>query len=87
MPRLSQRLRRGGRFTCGASIGGNASYPGTPSSNQLELAGSARQLANHCALIGRKGGLVKLGFDPKSPIRAHAGPGRQARAGTIEVFW
>ncbi len=36
--------------------------------SQLELAGSARQLANHCALMGRKGSVVKLGFDPKSPF-------------------
>ena len=36
--------------------------------SQLELAGSARQLANHCAFIGRKGNVVKLGFDPKSPF-------------------
>ena len=36
--------------------------------NQLELAGSARQLANHCALLGRKGAVVKFGFDPKSPF-------------------
>jgi DNA polymerase III subunit gamma/tau len=36
--------------------------------NQLEIAGSARQLANHCAFIGRKGNVVKLGFDPKSPF-------------------
>ncbi len=36
--------------------------------NQLELAGSARQLANHCVLIGRKGALVKLGFDPQTPF-------------------
>lgn len=35
---------------------------------QLELAGSARQLANHCALLGRKGNVVRFGFDPKSPF-------------------
>jgi DNA polymerase-3 subunit gamma/tau len=36
--------------------------------NELGVAGSARQLANHCAFIGRKGNVVKLGFDPKSPF-------------------
>jgi DNA polymerase-3 subunit gamma/tau len=35
---------------------------------QLEIAGSARQLANHCAYVGRNGNVVKLGFDPKSPF-------------------
>ncbi|HVY82922.1 MAG TPA: DNA polymerase III subunit gamma/tau [Steroidobacteraceae bacterium] len=34
--------------------------------NQLELTGSARQLANHCALLGRKGAVVRFGFDSKS---------------------
>jgi DNA polymerase III subunit gamma/tau len=33
---------------------------------QLDLAGSPRQLANHCSFIGRKGNVVKLGFDPRS---------------------
>ena len=35
---------------------------------QLDLAGSARQLANHSALLGRSGAVVKFGFDPKSPF-------------------
>jgi DNA polymerase-3 subunit gamma/tau len=35
---------------------------------QLDLAGSARQLANHCALLGRNGAVVKFGFDSKSPF-------------------
>ncbi|HEU4626524.1 MAG TPA: DNA polymerase III subunit gamma/tau [Steroidobacteraceae bacterium] len=34
--------------------------------NQLELTGSARQLANHCALLGRKDAVVRFGFDSKS---------------------
>ena len=34
--------------------------------SQLELSGAARQLANHCALIGRTGAVVKLGYDPKT---------------------
>jgi DNA polymerase III subunit gamma/tau len=62
----------------GTTSSGSAASPGVPNAadatpgswpaivNQLELAGAARQLANHCVLIGRKGGVVKLGFDPKS---------------------
>ncbi len=33
--------------------------------NQLDLQGAARQLASHCALIGRQGGLVRLALDPR----------------------
>jgi DNA polymerase-3 subunit gamma/tau len=36
--------------------------------SHLELAGSARQLANHCALLTRNGAVVRFGFDPKSPF-------------------
>jgi DNA polymerase-3 subunit gamma/tau len=36
--------------------------------SQLDVAGSARQLANHCALLGRKGNVIRLGFDPKTPF-------------------
>jgi DNA polymerase-3 subunit gamma/tau len=44
--------------------------PGSWSSiiGQLDIAGSPRQLANHCSYIGRKGNVVKLGFDPKTPF-------------------
>jgi DNA polymerase-3 subunit gamma/tau len=34
--------------------------------SQLELAGSPRQLANHCTFVGHQGNVVKLGFDPRS---------------------
>jgi len=33
---------------------------------QLDVNGLARQLANNCVLIGRKGGLVRLGLDPRN---------------------
>lgn len=33
---------------------------------RLEVAGLARQLANNCMLIGRQGGLVRLGLDPRN---------------------
>jgi DNA polymerase III subunit gamma/tau len=77
----SAAMRTSGATTS-ASLSGSVGSPGAgmPSAadaapgswgaivNQLELAGAARQLANHCVLIGRKGGLVKLGFDAKSPF-------------------
>jgi len=34
----------------------------------LELGGAARQLAAHCALIGREGGLVRLALDPAQSL-------------------
>jgi DNA polymerase-3 subunit gamma/tau len=36
--------------------------------SQLELAGAARQLANHCAFIGRQGAVVRLGLDPRNQL-------------------
>ncbi|MEP7244379.1 MAG: DNA polymerase III subunit gamma/tau [Gammaproteobacteria bacterium] len=33
---------------------------------QLDLGGSARQLANHCVLIGRRGSVLRLGMDPRN---------------------
>jgi DNA polymerase-3 subunit gamma/tau len=33
--------------------------------NQLDLQGAARQLASHCALLGRQKGLVRLALDPR----------------------
>jgi DNA polymerase III subunit gamma/tau len=36
----------------------------------LELSGAARQLASHCALLGRQGAVVRLALDPHSqPVR------------------
>ncbi|HJS89899.1 MAG TPA: DNA polymerase III subunit gamma/tau C-terminal domain-containing protein, partial [Steroidobacteraceae bacterium] len=34
----------------------------------LELQGAARQLAAHCALLGRDGALVRLALDPRSKV-------------------
>ena len=36
--------------------------------NQLDLSGAARQLASHCVLIGREGGVVRLALDPARPF-------------------
>jgi len=33
--------------------------------SQLDLLGAARQLASHCALVGRQGGVVRLALDPR----------------------
>jgi DNA polymerase-3 subunit gamma/tau len=33
--------------------------------NQLDLQGSAKELARHCVLLGRQGGLVRLALDPR----------------------
>ncbi len=33
--------------------------------NQTDLQGAARQLASHCALVDRQGGLVRLAVDPR----------------------
>jgi DNA polymerase III subunit gamma/tau len=35
---------------------------------QLELAGAARQLANHCVFIGRQGAVVRLALDPRNQL-------------------
>ncbi|MGH8258899.1 MAG: DNA polymerase III subunit gamma/tau C-terminal domain-containing protein, partial [Steroidobacteraceae bacterium] len=35
---------------------------------QLDVQGAARQLASHCALIGRQGGLVRLALDPRHAV-------------------
>jgi DNA polymerase-3 subunit gamma/tau len=34
--------------------------------SQLELSGAARQLASHCVFLGRQGGVVRLGLDPRT---------------------
>jgi DNA polymerase III subunit gamma/tau len=35
---------------------------------QLELTGAARQLASHCALLGRQGAVVRLSLDPRNQM-------------------
>jgi len=53
--------------------GSPASFETTPAGdspwaallNQLDLQGAARQLASHCALIGRHGAVVRLALDPR----------------------
>jgi DNA polymerase-3 subunit gamma/tau len=36
--------------------------------NQLELGGAARQLANNCVLLGRRGAVVRLALDPRNQV-------------------
>jgi DNA polymerase-3 subunit gamma/tau len=36
--------------------------------SQLELGGAARQLAAHCAYIGRQGAVVRLALDPRNQL-------------------
>jgi DNA polymerase III subunit gamma/tau len=36
--------------------------------NQLDLTGSARQLANHCVFLGRDGNVVRFALDPERPF-------------------
>ncbi|MGH8217465.1 MAG: DNA polymerase III subunit gamma/tau C-terminal domain-containing protein, partial [Steroidobacteraceae bacterium] len=35
---------------------------------QLQLQGAARQLASHCSLVGRQGGVVRLALDPRHEL-------------------
>lgn len=58
---------------CAPSAQAGASSPSAAGSGQwdgilaqLDLQGAARQLASHCALVGREGALVKLSIDPRS---------------------
>ena len=46
---------------------------------QIELTGAARQLASHCAYLGRHGQRRAPGAGPAVPGGAHAGAGGQAR--------
>jgi DNA polymerase III subunit gamma/tau len=43
-----------------------AGDPWAATVRELELSGAARQLASHSVLIGRQGGLVRLGLDPRN---------------------
>jgi DNA polymerase III subunit gamma/tau len=49
-----------------APPGGAAAAPGSWGAivGALELSGAARQLASHCALLGRQGAVVRLALDP-----------------------
>lgn len=60
---------RRGQGAAGAGQGTPAGAPDASWSsilNQLDLQGAARQLASHCALVGRQGGLVRLALDPRA---------------------
>ena len=56
----------------GAATGAGAEAGGAPDWGaivaQLDLQGAARQLASHCSLIGRQGGLVRLALDPRHQL-------------------
>jgi DNA polymerase-3 subunit gamma/tau len=48
---------------------------------QLDLQGAARQLANHCVLLGRQGGVVRLALDPRNQlVRTRAQEDKLAQA-------
>jgi DNA polymerase III subunit gamma/tau len=48
---------------------------------QLDLQGAARQLASHCALLGRDGSVVRLALDPKhETVRTRAQEEKLAQA-------
>jgi DNA polymerase III subunit gamma/tau len=48
---------------------------------QLDLQGAARQLASHCALLGREGSLVRLALDPRvQTVRTRAQEEKLAQA-------
>jgi len=48
---------------------------------QLDLQGAARQLASHCALLGREGGVVRLALDPRAEtVRTRAQEDKLAQA-------
>jgi DNA polymerase III subunit gamma/tau len=79
----------------GAAVPGVATVPGGPGSAPgvwspddwtgmvaaLELTGLARQLAAHCALVGRDGALIRLALDPRNQhVRTAAAVERLAQA-------
>src|SRR6185437_8715506 len=57
-----------------AAVDTTAAVPGQPSGAwaailaQLDLQGAARQLAGNCVLLGRQGGVVRLGLDPRTKL-------------------
>jgi DNA polymerase III subunit gamma/tau len=48
--------------------GGAAEGPWAQIVSRLELAGAARQLANHCVFIGRQGAVVRLALEPRNQL-------------------
>jgi DNA polymerase III subunit gamma/tau len=54
----------------GAAPAGAAAPPDpwTEMVSQLELSGAARQLANHSVFLGRQGGVMRLGLDPRNRL-------------------
>jgi len=55
----------------GADVPGSAAAGTDPWAaivRELELSGAARQLASHCVLIAREGGVVRLSLDPRNQM-------------------
>jgi DNA polymerase-3 subunit gamma/tau len=65
---MRDAAERRGPVSAGGAPGSAADAPeGSWASilSQLDLLGAARQLASHCALVGRRGGVVRLALDPR----------------------
>jgi DNA polymerase-3 subunit gamma/tau len=61
------------RVPAAASLANLTSESWPAVSQQLELAGLARQLASNCAFLGRQGGLLRFALDPRhQAIRSRA---------------
>jgi DNA polymerase-3 subunit gamma/tau len=67
VPTTNAAERRGPVSTGGAPGSAADAPEGSWASilSQLDLLGAARQLASHCALVGRQGGVVRLALDPR----------------------
>ena len=71
------------RATPAADEAAAAAAPGSWAAivGALEISGAARQLASHCALLGRRGATVRLALDPHSqPVRTPAQEEKLAQA-------
>jgi DNA polymerase-3 subunit gamma/tau len=66
-PRLEARAPAPERAAPTAPPGTPTALPWSAIVNQLDLSGAARQLASHCVLLGREGGVVRLALDPARP--------------------
>ena len=67
----ASRTAGAARAAAAASVGAGSGPGGEEWAaivSALELQGAARQLAVHCALVGRDGALVRLALDPRSKV-------------------
>jgi DNA polymerase-3 subunit gamma/tau len=75
-PRAGARAAGRPSAAAEAPAGGSAQPPADPPAaspwaqivSQLELTGAARQLASHCAFLGRQGNVVRLALDPRNQL-------------------